>query len=92
MTMLEKMARAVIDEISAQGSVAFNAIDGSTMRVDGDVDLAPLCRAALQAIREPDSALQFAAWLSAPDDDCSDFQRLSDFTAVIDAILSEGEA
>ena len=51
-----------------------------------------IARAALQAVREPDSALQFAAWLSAPDDDCSDFQRLSDFTAMIDAILSEGEA
>lgn len=82
MTMLEKMAAAAWPFLWEATDTATPSHDAARARM----------RAALQAAREPDSALQFAAWLSAPDDDCSDFQRLSDFTAMIDAILSEGEA
>jgi hypothetical protein len=90
MTMLEKAARAICLEYN-KGC----GFDGDGAQAETEEmwrEWIGEARAALQAVREPDSALQFAAWLSAPDDDCSDFQRLSDFTAMIDAIISEGEA
>lgn len=48
-----------------------------------------IARAALQAIREPDQRTVYAS--GAGDGEMLDFAR-SSFTAMIDAILSEGKA
>ncbi|MEH6697212.1 MAG: hypothetical protein V7672_00790 [Brevundimonas sp.] len=92
MTMIEKMARAMVmsrEAISPEDTyVGFSpdALDAALrgVTVDGAVDFVALARAALQAIREPDVRAVVAGW-----------EREADglgpaFTAMIDHILNEG--
>lgn len=96
-TVLDRASKAAKREIDKLRRTRVPEYPGSWRTHEGlgwenlDDVVAATIRAVLMAVREPGSDLQVEAWLWAPDGDYSDAQRLSDFTAMIDAILADGE-
>lgn len=59
MTMIERVAAAIKQALKDQEGDAFNVafeVPGGAMKLDGEFDMAPVARAALEAMKEPTPA------------------------------------
>lgn len=99
-TMIEKIARAIADNIEAQGATLAEISGDDVTMVDGDLSFKLIARAAVEAMREPTEAMlaethELVIGFGGDDGTynihCEDWQAKDVWMTMIDVALKEGQ-